>query len=357
MNTKHTKNRLWMLVAILFLTLNAQGWAESLESIKRKEVNQSFNVGTDDLLDVDNRYGNITITHWNKNEVSIQVVIESKASSDSRAQEGLDRVQIDLNKRGNTVYAKTSLRSQSGSNNNNRITIAYYISMPSKLSANISQKYGNINMPEINEGKYKLEVKYGNIKAGSFTSPLIVDGGYSNIDLDDVQDINLNLAYCGGVNLKNSKVVRMDSKYSNVNMGNAQELRMDKKYGNLKMNTVDVASIDVKYSEVTIERVKEEISAGTLSYGTLNIRELAPSFKKARVDARYGNLNISISSKASFKVAAVSMKYGNVDVDGFNITQSNVENKTDHYFQINGGGSNTINFDGNSYSNLRIKAL
>lgn len=67
------------LLMLLVLFCSVSGWAAKQESIKKKEINKSFNVGKNDILQVDNRYGNITVTHWSKSEVSIRVVIEAKA--------------------------------------------------------------------------------------------------------------------------------------------------------------------------------------------------------------------------------------------------------------------------------------
>ena len=102
------------LLMLLVLFCSVSGWAAKQESIKKKEINKSFNVGKNDILQVDNRYGNITVTHWSKSEVSIRVVIEAKARNDEKAQAIIDRVNIRMEKMGNTVSAVTSLRSQNG---------------------------------------------------------------------------------------------------------------------------------------------------------------------------------------------------------------------------------------------------
>lgn len=356
MNTTHTKNRYWLLLALLIMLATPTIWAETLDSTKKKEINQTFKAGANDRLQIDNRYGSITITHWSKNEVSIQVVVESKARTESEAQNGLDRVNIELSQSGSTIYGTTSLKNQSGWNNN-RININYYISMPSKLSANLSQKYGNINLPEKNEGEYTMEVKYGNIIAGSFTAPLRIDAGYSNIKLEDVKTLQMEVAYCGNVAINNGDKMQIDSKYSNLNMRNITQLTLEKKYGNLNVQNVDKMSIDVKYSECTVERIKEELNTN-MSYSTITVKELATGFNQVKAEARYGNLNLSVSSKASFKVNVKDMKYGNIDVKGFSVTNSNIENKVNQYYQINGAsGSSVIDFGGNNYSNLKINAL
>ena len=115
------------LLMLLVLFCSVSGWAAKQESIKKKEINKSFNVGKNDILQVDNRYGNITVTHWSKSEVSIRVVIEAKARNEEKAQDIIDRVNIRMEKMGNTVSAVTSLRSQNGNNGGNQsFTINYY---------------------------------------------------------------------------------------------------------------------------------------------------------------------------------------------------------------------------------------
>ncbi|MDR0429702.1 MAG: hypothetical protein LBH58_04405 [Tannerellaceae bacterium] len=356
--TTRTKRNLWWLIALSTLLATLNGQAEKFDSDKKKEINQSFPISTDGKLVVDNRYGNVTVTHWSKNEVSIRVVIESKARSESEAQRGLDRVNVQIQKSGNTVYAKTSLIDQSGNSGNHRININYYISIPFKLAVNISQKYGSINLPEKNEGKCELEVKYGNIIAGSFTLPLKIDAGYSNINLNEVQDLRMDLSYCGNVDVNNGGNLNIDSKYSNLKMGNVGKLKLEQKYSNLTMQKADKVSMDIKYSEIKIGHVKEEIDIDELSYSTLTINELSSNFKRIKVEAKYGTLNLSIPSNASFNVNAQNMKHGNLDVKGFNITNSNIENKVNYYYQINGGNSNNvIDFEGNNYSSLKIRTL
>jgi hypothetical protein len=356
MKTTFVKQHLRLLILLMLAGSSLSGRAEDLDSSKKKEINQSFNASAGDQLNIENRYGNITVTHWEKNEVAIRVVIESKATNDSRAQEGLDRVQVELKKSGNTVFGITSMKNQTGWNNNTKLTVDYYISMPAKLSATLSQKYGNINLPERNEGRYVLEVKYGNIKAGNFTGSLVIDAAYSNIDINDVQDAVLDLAYSGSANFGNANTIRVDSKYSNMKFLNIGKVDIDDKYGKIKIKNVDNLSLEIKYGEVSIERVKEAISS-SLDYSTLIVKELDAGFEKVNVEAHYGTFNLSVPSQAAFRLTAESMKYGKVTTGGLKVTSSNIDNKTHYYYQINGGGSRSIQFNGNNYSTLIINAL
>lgn len=358
MNTKQTKSRSMLLLAMLLIVSTVCGWAGKPERVKKKEISQSFNVSLSDMLLTDNRYGNTTVTHWNKNEALIRVEIEAKAETEEAAQATLDRVQIELKKSGNTVSAITSLKEQRWNNNNNeRFTINYYISIPSKLTINLSQKYGNINLPDKNEGKSTIQVKYGNLNAGSFTSSLHVEAKYGNVDINNVVEAGLDLGYCGNVSIGNAKKINADNKYSNMNIKKCSQINVENKYGNMRIESVDKAQMEIKYSEVSIGTVNDELLVGELAYSTLTVKELSANFKQVNVDARYGNLNLNIPSGASFKVSAESLKYGNHNVSGFNVTNKSTEDKVNHYYEINGAKNGKIYFEGNNYSNISVKAL
>ncbi|WP_099463646.1 MULTISPECIES: DUF4097 family beta strand repeat-containing protein [Parabacteroides] len=356
-----TKNYSLCLVAMLMLLCSLPALAKDQGYTKRKEINKSFNVSMNDLLQVDNRYGNITIAYWGKKEVAFRIVIESKSSNESRAQTELDRVNIDLQKSGNTVSAITSLAKSSGNWNwgngeNNSLNIHYYINIPNGLAIDLTQKYGNIDLPASNDGKCDLHVKYGNLKAGNFKAGLTVEAKYSNVTIGNVNNAELEVGYAGNVSIGNAKELNIDSKYSNLTLQDVKKLSLEKKYGNLKAGTIESVSLEMKYSEGTIQAITSQLIVDELSYGSLTVKELSPNFREVNVNARYGNLNLNIPAKAAFKVSADNMKYGNYSIKGFNITSSEKEDKRTYRSEINNGGNRTIYFNGNGYSNLKINA-
>lgn len=354
MNT--VKFRSLFLISILLLSCSfVRG--EEPERDKKKEISKTYAVNKNDLLHVDNRYGNITISHWKKNEVSINVVIEVTARNDNRIQEILDRINIDINKSGNTVSAITSLKNTNISGNNEKMTINYYISMPDYLETSLTLRYGNISMPNDNKGKTKIDLKYGNIKAGNFVSDLSLNASYSNLELGNLVNINMDLAYCGKVVFKNSNNARISSKYSNLEIADIGSLQLDKRYGNISAGQINNAALDMKYSNANIKFIKQELKATALDYGTIDVQELSPDFNSVQVNARYGNLNIKIAAKTSFEVEANNMKYGNLNIKGFK-QQDMQKTSNSYHATINGGNNNRkVRFDGGNYSNLTINAL
>ena len=229
---------------------------------------------------------------------------------------------------------------------------------------------GNIIMPENNKGKCDLHVKYGNLNGGNFTGPLSIDVQYGNMDISDVDNATLDLAYCGKSSIRNGSQLNIDSKYSNLSLGNVRKMNTEAKYGDIHIDRLDNGYMELKYGNCKIDELKQGITVDELSYSTLTIKDLASNFDKVNVDARYGNLNIYIDVNASFRVVANNMKYGNCKVQGgFSIQRRNQDensvgfdsrddqrNKNNYTLDVNNGKNGRINFEGNSYSNIKVMA-
>ncbi|MDR2811429.1 MAG: hypothetical protein LBB84_12910 [Tannerellaceae bacterium] len=355
MKAIHMKTN-FLAVALLLLWNTAAGWADELDVSKKKEINQSFPVSLTDRLKVENKYGDVTITHWTKNEVDIRVVVEAKANTEAKAQQVLENIQIELRKSDNTVYGITSIRNNIGSGRQS-YTIHYFISMPSKLPIDLSVRYGGINLPENNEGKANLELKYGTLSAGNFTQSVIIDAEYSKLSLGNAESLTMDLKYCGSVVAGNIRTLSLDSQYSGIKLRDADQLRIDNAYGGITIEKVNRISAETKYGNIQIGYVNEELQIGTLAYSTLTVDKLNANFKSVHVEATHSTLKLSISPQAAFRITAEGMKYGNVDIKGLKITESQTEEKSDRFYRINGGGEKQIYFNGNNYSSLKINAL
>lgn len=357
MKTRRVKSHSIFLVTLLLLVSSLSAFGKPQENTKKKQVNQWYNVSQSDKLQVDNRFGNITITHWNKNEVAIRVEIECKASSERRAQENLDRIHIETKKEGGIVSAITTIKEKNGNSNNESMTINYYIQIPAKLAAELTQKYGNINLPNDNNGKTDIHVKYGNLNAGNFIANVLIEAKYGNIEVGNLLNAQLDLGYVGNANIKNGKELTIDSKYSNLKINTIENLNMEMKYGNVTIENANRISMGLKYSDAKIGSLKQSLNVGELSYSNLRIDDLSASFEKVSVESRYGTLEVRLPAKSSFKVIADDLKYGSCSVNGFNVTRENINDEEKSYmYEINGGSQRTIHFQGNKYGNIKVRA-
>ena len=355
MNTIPHHNTWSLLFLMLFICTNF-AWGEPQEAIRKKEFNQSYAARPGNQLAIENKYGNITITHWQKDEIAIRVVVEAKARSEAQAQKMLERIDITLKKSGSVVLGATEIHASDG--NNGSFSINYYVSMPTWIDLNLHQKYGNILLPkENNKGKCLLEVKYGNIEGGTFTQPLEVEAKYSNVSLGKLTTGNLLLGYSGKTTIAQAENLHIDSKYSNLEIGEVGTLMLDKKYGQIHIRKVNNLQVDMKYSNMTVEQLDRQLTCTELGYGNLDITKVASTFASIEVESHYGNLYLGIPLKASFKLKAEDMEYGDCEISSkFNKTHYEV-NDDSAYYEVNHGRDGVIEFDGGGYGHITVGAL
>lgn len=359
MNARESSQKIRTYISVFILLLlgtsyaSAEGFAAASE--KKEEIVRTFKVSSSDNLAIDNRYGDVTVTHWEKNEVEIKVVIEARANTDKRAEELLSYVSISLEHSGNTVRGETSMKRFGGTKNNERLKINYYISKPSKMKPSIELHYGNVNLPPENDARTALEVKYGNINAGNFSEDLAIECDYGNINLGNLNRAVMELAYCGKINIGNAKELTIESDYSNGEIKDVGQLNLEIDYGNLNLGTVGIANVEADYSNLNIQRLEKHLYA-EYSYGNITVRDVAPTFTNIKADGTFGNLILTLPADLAFEVVAHDMKYANYDIaKRFNAQTT----KNDHNYTSkinNGHSSRKIFFDGNNYGNLIIKA-
>jgi hypothetical protein len=344
------------LFALLFIgTIPVSAEEFAAASIKTKEVSNTFPAGDSDNLSIDSRYGNVTVVHWNRNEIEIKVVVEAKANTDRRAEELLGHVSIELNKSGNTVYGITSMSRFEGNRNNERLVINYFISKPSKVKPSVKLRYGNVNLPPENDAQTQLEVKYGNVNGGNFSRELDIDCAYGNIDLGNLNEAALELAYCEQVKVGDCKQLNMECRYSKGQAKDVEHLNMEISYGNFNLGSIGEMNIEARYSNFDVKRLEKHLFM-EISYGTANVGEVSANLDEIKVEGRYANLNLTMPLNLAFDVIAESMKYGNYNISkGFNV-QTTKDGPHYHSKINNGSASRKVHFMGNNYSNLSVKA-
>ncbi|MDB5118175.1 MAG: hypothetical protein JWQ79_3667, partial [Mucilaginibacter sp.] len=83
---------------------------------KIKNYTKSYPADGNDKLEIDNRYGKVTVTTWNKNEFKVDVQIKAFANDDVETQKLLDQTSVTDSKENNLVSFKTAINSGSNSN-------------------------------------------------------------------------------------------------------------------------------------------------------------------------------------------------------------------------------------------------
>ncbi|MEO6149457.1 MAG: hypothetical protein ABIN95_03530, partial [Mucilaginibacter sp.] len=294
---------------------------------KVKVYSKSYSADKDDVLEIDNQYGNITINTWNRNEFKIEIKVSVASNKAGEAQRMMDDILISDSKVGSTVSFKTRFNMGDGGNNTTWSSffsskksvrssdIVYNVYMPAKNALLINSKYGSVTLPDM-YGKVTINNTYGKLYAKSLNSV----------------NNNLNLKYCD---------VDIDQ------LGNGN---VNLSYGSLKLGKIGKLAANVNYAPVSVGQLLTSGDFNIKYGGGLKIGELGTDLKILNINSAYSNVDISLNGKESFDFD-VTVSYNSFDHD------NNVVKVTTHTPDDGPGYQPTKNYKGyvgRSNSNTKV---
>jgi hypothetical protein len=293
-----------VLSLICFFALvkvTAQNEKKRYEHFKERSISKSYQAaGT--TLDIDNSFGDVEVVTTAGNEIKVDVHIEASSSDADVAEKTYNSISVADDKKGSTVYFKTSVGNTNNkgcTNCHTSMSIDYTIHLPSSVKLNIKNSFGKILVPDYN-GDIWLNSKFGSLTAGNLSSAkkLNVEFGvakiksidnadavfkFSTVELEALSGSNkLKLEFCNGVKVNLTSAItslNLNESYSTVNLKPAGNLSatysMHTSFGTL-----------VNRSDITINRTDKP-------------DEYGPDADKD-YEGKSGNGNIKIDIKSSF---------------------------------------------------------
>ncbi|WP_208025514.1 hypothetical protein [Niastella caeni] len=140
---------------------------------KTKTYNKSYTVDNNDKISFYNKFGELQINTWDKNEVKVSVTITAEASTDEKAQAILDHIEIEDSKSNDGVSFKTTLHKKKepkwGKGEKQGFHIDYVVYVPARNPLSARNEFGPMSVPDYN-GEVTLESKFGSLTTGKLSN-------------------------------------------------------------------------------------------------------------------------------------------------------------------------------------------
>lgn len=244
-----------------------------------KEIREIHAFTDENKLYLENTYGNIFITGWNKNTIEIIVNIEAEGRNEDKAQKLLDRVKIDIKATNTEMKIISKIEKKQGGLlgryiskidpfKNEKTTINYTIYLPKKAFAEVYNKYGDITISDWN-GKLKTAVEHGDLRIS-----------------DELSNADMTIKY-GKLNAVELHESSITSKDATLEIHNAKNLTIDSDGSEMILN--DIENLQLNSNKDKIDIVKMNTISGTLKYSKTVFKTLGG---KVKLDLNYGEIRI-----------------------------------------------------------------
>jgi|SRR5450432_3797849 len=166
-----------LLTFALAPILGKAGFGDNIE--KKRTISKTYTVSGSDKLSIENSFGNVVVSTWDKNEIQVDVTIGVNAPTEEKALQMLDQISVDNKQSNQEITFKTDIGNmgKSKGNNNNgddrKFFVDYKISMPSKNPLTIENSFGKTVVPAF-EGIASLTSKFGELTTGNMENAKLI---------------------------------------------------------------------------------------------------------------------------------------------------------------------------------------
>lgn len=348
---------------LLFLTLLLSVTVAAQEVTK--EFHKEFPAGDNTTLQLINKYGDVVINSWDKNQIVIDVKVTVELPNREKAEKLIEYINVEFAENGDVVSAKTVIDDKfnfSGwGGGSKRFSIDYTVSMPVKSALTLSNRYGNTDIDELH-GQVNLDIKYGNITAGKLTrgnvKPLSkISLSYGKGSVEEAGWLDLYLRYIGSMEIAKSQALLLDSKYSKVQFGETSSVVGESKYDVIHIDDINNLVLENGYTEVNIGSLSKKLDYNG-SYGSFTVEHIPANFESVKVETRYMGVKLGIEEGANYNLDA-KVTYGGLkyNQENFKSQRRIIENNSNEVSGIVGKGdspSAKVTID-SSYGSVRLE--
>ncbi len=309
-----------LLLASALVLFSAAALAQEVS----KEYHKEYTTTADASLNISNKYGDVVIHSWDKDQVVIDIKVTIELPNRERAEKLLSYIDVRFEEEGAAISASTIIDEKfnfSGwGGQSRRFSIDYTVSMPVKMDLAVSNRYGDTDLEQLS-GLVRLDIKYGNLTASSLGRGNVKPLSYLNIaygkaDINSVGWLDITSRYSGSLSINNSQALLLDSKYSTIKLGETSSIVGESKYDNIRIDRINNLVLDGGYADIVIGTLEKKLRFEG-GYGSFTVDQIPAGFESLEINSKYIGVNLGIEDNASYDLDA-KLSYGDLKFDDEN---------------------------------------
>ena len=285
-----SKLKQWLTVMFVALLLVP---VQSLYADITDSITKSFRVDDGGTLTIESDLGSIEITTNNNGKVEVEIIRRVDTNNRDRADEILEKLEIDVTQHGNNVDIDADY--DRGSDgffgflhfDRRNLNVKYQISVPEKYNVDLKTAGGSISVDDL-EGKVQCKTSGGSLHFGNVYGPVLGRTSGGSITLNDCSG-TVDVHTSGG----SIKMGEVDGDVEAKTSGGS--IRIESASGNVYAKTSG--------GSITVEEVMGHIEAGT-SGGSITAHISRQPENDCRLTTSGGSINIYLASDINVDVNA-----------------------------------------------------
>lgn len=313
---------------ILFVLIPFLGFSNEDAFIsKQKSIKKTYIVNPNAGIDVDNKYGSISISTWDEDKIDLDIIIKVTGGNENWVNQKLNSIDVDITALKSMVTAVTNIGNSTykSKGSSNSFEINYIIKIPKNGTVKLNNKYGNITSSNL-ESTVDISCKYGKINLGK------LNGSTSNIQIEYCQNSNIEYIKSGniearysGLKINEAGKITLDTNYTDVTILEGQNIKYGCNYGVFKFQKINSFVGSGNYLTISIAEIFNSLNLD-VNYSKVNIGSINENANNISINSGYSDIVLGYDTNYAFDFD-ISTKYSGIKNDG-NLQILNSEEKT-----------------------------
>ncbi len=318
-------------IILLLLAFNSVGQSNDTQ---RKGMSESYEVGSSPIIEISNKYGQVIVNTWDKNEVKVDVVVTAYGKSSSSTEKILDRVDFDFNQVNNYLILKTIFDRKSGlfkdllTNigdygksllSKNKLDVDYEVFVPANSILKIENKFGDVYVSDLSNN-CTLNISNGNLKAKNLSGNVHTAISFGNAFFSELNTGDLELKVAD-IEIEEANDLTISSSSSKILIYKAENARINSRNDKYQIKDINHIYGQSTFSKIEIDNINGK-SDLEMSYGFLTIHSINHKFEKIQLKGKSTDFTLKFENGSYFNTSLtakednliIPKKLSNVDV-------------------------------------------
>ncbi len=266
-----------------------------------KSIDTTFQVSKGLRVDLENRYGNVAVTTWERNEVRVQIDVRIREKDAEAAAEGLESVRLYQLMHGNLIRLNTAMGydekglkkfwREISSFGEVKLDVDYQLTLPAYAELRIKNEFGDVYLEGLT-APFTINLDYGNLRVRNVprSSKIEIEGGKAY--LGEAPDLRV-LLEDAELDLREVGALELTSRGSEVFIDRAERIRWESKRDRGRIDRVGTIDATGHFSDLVIE---ELLDVGDLDWtlGKLDIEKLGAYCQELSLSQKNADVELNV---------------------------------------------------------------
>jgi hypothetical protein len=292
------------LIFIRFTSLVAQNESEM------RTITKTLSANKETSLEINNKYGAIHITSWNKDSVFVKAEIKAYAPNQDKLDKMFDGITINITDTKYQIRVHTNFtqninmlfESFKGMTSklisyDSRVEINYFVSIPEYINLRIDNKYGDVSI-EDTKGKATISVSNGSLKVNSLGSESSVTLVFCDATINTFSSGRISASF-SDLTIGETGDLVINSISSRYQIKRATIILAESKRDKFFIDNLEVLKGNSYFTDFKIGNLKREIDL-TTRYGNIGADLVERRFESININSGYSDISLRFDQGASY---------------------------------------------------------